>query len=379
MPIPVSLRRPALALAATALALTAAGCGSSATKASPSPTAPTPAASTGDGSSAQFEALLTEEGVEEDAAFAVVTASTSVTDDQAALSVLHTQWVADDAAFRTLHLTGQAATDLPAMLSTNASYEAGVARATAQGDTKSLQDSLNATVTGEIDRTKEAAAVTHDLGLPVKEVWFEEQPAGTPVYQDDFSRPGTFATGQGATEADGALTIVYGHGSVSTGEAGTHAFDGRNTATQVSMTLPSASSDVRGGLLCPNTGKKLAVGAGLQGDGKWALFNYDFSDGATTIFNNGDLPAGSGLTHTVRLDCEQYAASTITARLYVDGSVVGSSSLGGQLPADETQPDAFDPAILVVNSGTAPATFTFHDFSVATLPAPSAPPVPFSA
>jgi hypothetical protein len=379
--MPTAARRHLRVLgpAVAALVIVAAGCGSGATTTSSGTTAPPPSTGgAGSGTAAHFEAILTEEGVEQDAAGAVLTASTTASDDQAALQALHAQWEADDAALRALPLTGQAGRDLPAMLSANAAYEAGVAKAESQGDPKSIEGTLSATNPDLIDRTPAAAAVTKDLGLPAKEPWFGPQPAGPLVYRDDFTKPGTFATGQGSTEADGTLSVVYGNGSVSTSEASTHAFDGRNTTTQVSVTLPSSGNDVRAGLLCPDVGKKVAVGGGVEGDGKWALFNYDISTGSTTIFAADNLPAGAGLTHTVRLDCQQYAPGIVTARLYVDGSRVGEQSLGGQLPADETQPDASDPAVLAVNAGTAPATFLFHDFSVATLAAPPAPPVPFS-
>lgn len=350
-----------------------------------------PSSATAPAGTRQFNALLTEEAVEQDLTQSQTNASQSLPAAQTLLRNLRTELVADDAAIRKVTLPASAHTDYQAFLTDNSSLISGIDRAVATAtDITGLLDQFYGLNGGKfIDLTPSAERLKHDLGLPKSTSWFDPPKQTNTVYSDNFTDPSSFNTGNGA---GGAVSEGGGHldmstnGALSTGVKRTRHFDGSHIRVQVEAAA-QAGSKVAYGIYCSNIKGNSTVGVAIATDGTWEVRSLKLGGGfvAGDVYESVTKPDTTiktgQATNRIQVDCDQYGPGVITVRLVVNDKKIAAIDVPGTLPGDESLPGNIDPGPFMANVGAVSShasTVQFTNWSVSTLPTPPPPPVPIT-
>ena len=326
----------------------------------------------------EIDAILTEMRIESDVARALTAVPSTVFAARVARQFRDALY-ADDSALRKLDLPPGVQAAVNAVLVDDITYLTGLDRLVFLTDPAQIHAGLlalgpDAGTPAPIDRTPSVKALRAAAGLPDQPDLLTSQPAGTPVYAEDFSTPGSFVPVAGASVEGGHLTVST-HGATVVSPAGKHAYDGSHVSVQATFTAAAGGSGSYG-LSCPHVANQNEILALVSSTGAVSIVSQPVGgQGAIALYASGPTGAPGGAVQTVRLDCEQYASDYGVVRVFVNGTAVAGLGVPAAFPSDMAAADSAEPALAVV-AGSGPATVGVDHFSVASLPAVPGPPVP---
>jgi hypothetical protein len=324
------MSRSNILVALVVAALAAAGCGGASrprNKISDAPVASRP-----------FVPVLVDELVVQDAYASVVFsgAARSAHAMKAALAHWRASVIATDAALHRQKVPPAAASAYASLRTANRNLVLGLEEL---GRLRKLRQitgnvtTLNPLITG----TQNAElALRRSLGIRGY-AWFEAQPSGPPIYTDNLSRPHDSIRwiGRQSTYRGGGLSVSATRSTGLSAPSTPYRFDSRHVSLEVDETSSTGQPVV--GILCPRL--RGGRGANLVGEiGPGAEYSFGLlhlGGAAYTAYGpvgNGKVRA-HGPNH-LRLDCDQYSARFLTARLYVNGRLLDTDSIPGQLSAN---------------------------------------------
>ncbi len=209
------------------------------------------------------------------------------------------------------------------------------------------------------------AALGRALGIK-GDPWYRAKAKGALIYTDSLSAPhGKIKWLQGAnvSYSHGGLTIsaVKG-GNGQTGPTTPYTFDGRHIAVEVDAKPVSGQPFY--GIQCPvpTTPAEGTLVGQVTPDGKWliGIKRNPSSIELTAPTTNAAIKAGQ--VNRLRLDCDQFAPGSATARLYANGKLLGSASA----PMDLTP--NYEAGLAVISPADAASSAVFSNWSVYKLP-----------